>query len=99
MQFVALLRWKSGLTREQMDGALMRRAGWEYPPTMKVVTEVWPATNDPAVVTVFDTDDFGSIMELEFTWSDVFDITVHPAIGAEDGLRVGADAMGRARSM
>ena len=31
MIYVWLANWKPGLSREQMDGALMRRAAWSYP--------------------------------------------------------------------
>jgi hypothetical protein len=29
-------------------------------------------------------------MELLLEWGDVFDIAVHPAVSAEEGLRIGA---------
>jgi hypothetical protein len=34
-------------------------------------------------------------MEVAFTWGDTFDITVIPAISAEDGLKIGPDVMSR----
>lgn len=95
MDYVMLLRWKQGLTRAQRDGALANRAGWKYPSGIDVIAEYWPAAEDPAVVSIFKTDDFGPIMEIEFTWGDIFDITVFPAVSAEDGLKVGPDAIGR----
>jgi hypothetical protein len=95
MDYVMLLRWKQGLTRDQRDGALMNRAGWNYPSGVKLIAEYWPAAEDPAVVSIFQTDDFAALMEVEFTWGDTFDITVIPAISAEDGLKIGPDVMGR----
>jgi len=95
MDYVMLLRWKQGLTRDQRDGALMHRAGWNYPSAVKLTAEYWPAAEDPAVVSIFQTDDFGALMEITLTWGDTFDITIFPAISAEDGLQVGPDAMGR----
>ena len=47
------------------------------------------------MVSIFRTDDFSALMEIELTWGDVFDITTYPAISAEDGLKIGPDAMGR----
>lgn len=43
MDYVMLLRWKQGLTRDQRDGALMNRAGWNYPSGVKLIAEYWPA--------------------------------------------------------
>jgi hypothetical protein len=95
VEYVMLLRWKQGLTRDQRDGALINRAGWKYPSGAEVIAEYWPATEDPAVVSIFRTDDFSTLMEIEFTWGDVFDVTTFPAISAEDGLKIGPDVMGR----
>ena len=98
MDYVMLLRWKQGLTRDQRDGALMNRAGWKYPSGVEVVAEYWPSAEDPAVVSIFRTEDFAALMEIGFTWGDIFDITTLPAVSAEEGLRIGADVMARAGS-
>jgi Domain of unknown function (DUF3303) len=95
MDYVMLLRWKQGLTREQRDGALINRAGWSYPSSVKVVAEYWPAAEDPAVVSIFQTDDFAALMEIDLTWGDRFDVTVIPAVSAEDGLKIGPDVLSR----
>jgi len=95
MDYVMLLRWKQGLTRDQRDGALMHRAGWNYPSGVKLIAEYWPAAEDPAVVSIFQAGDYAALMEVAFTWGDTFDITVIPAISAEDGLKIGPDVMGR----
>jgi len=95
MDYDMLLNWKQGLTRDQRDGALMHRAGWKYPSGVKVIAEYWPAAEDPAVVSIFQTDDFTALMEISLTWGDTFDIAVMPAVSAEDGLKVGPDAMSR----
>ncbi len=34
-------------------------------------------------------------MEIQLTWGDTFDVTVIPAISADDGLEVGPDVMSR----
>jgi hypothetical protein len=31
MLFVMTMKWRPGLTRDQRDSALMRRAQWQYP--------------------------------------------------------------------
>src|SRR5437016_968516 len=58
MNYVMLLRWKQGLTREQRDGALARRSQWKYPDGIELLAEYWPAADDPAVVSIFRTDDY-----------------------------------------
>ncbi len=95
MDYVMLLRWKQGLSRDQRDGALLHRAGWNYPAGVQVVAEYWPAAEDPAVVSIFRTEDFAALMEIEFTWGDIFDITTLPAVSAEEGLKIGPEVMGR----
>lgn len=95
MDYVMLLRWKQGLTRDQRDAALIRRAGWRYPEGLQLVAEYWPTAEDPAVVSIFRTDEFAPLMEIQLTWGDTFDVTVIPAISADDGLEVGPDVMSR----
>jgi hypothetical protein len=95
MDYVMLLRWKQGLTRDQRDAALVHRAGWQYPDGVELIAEYWPAAEDPAVVSIFGVDDFAALMDIQFTWGDTFDVTVLPAISADAGLEVGPDVMGR----
>ncbi len=95
MLYVMSMKWQPGLTREQRDGALIRRAQWKYPDGVTVRGEYWPASEQTAVLSIFETDDYGSIMEIALTWGDAFQIETTPAITAEDGLRVGPEAMGR----
>jgi hypothetical protein len=95
MDYVMLLSWKQGMTRDQRDGALMHRAGWTYPEGVDVIAEYWPMAEDPAVVSIFRANDFGALMELNLTWGDTFDISVFPAISAEDGLKLGPEVLGR----
>ncbi|HEV8298569.1 MAG TPA: DUF3303 family protein [Acidimicrobiales bacterium] len=98
MTYVMLGKWKTGVTQEQADGALMRRAGWTYPAGAKSLGEYWPMSTDPAVIAIFEADDPSVLMEVIFTWGDVFDITMLPAVSAEQGLALGPDAMARARA-
>ncbi len=95
MLYVMLLNWKPGLSRQQMDGALMRRSQWQYPRGAKVVGEYWLAASSPAVVSVFEASDYEPIFEIDLTWSDVFDITVVPATTPEEGLRLGPEILRR----
>jgi hypothetical protein len=98
MLFVIQLRFHSHLSREQRDGALMRRAQWQYPNNMKVLGEYWPVGNDPAVLVIAETADYEPLMEISLNWSDLFDIRVTPAIDPVAGAQLGAAIMQRRQS-
>ena len=95
MDYVAILRFRQSVSGAERDAALVRRATWQYPAGVSVIAEYWPMSADIQVVSIFSTDDVATIMEFQFEWSDVFDIDVSPALSAEDGLRIGADVLGR----
>jgi hypothetical protein len=95
MEFVALLKFRPSVPAAERDAALMRRAGWQYPDGLKVISEYWPLSGEYQVVTVFSVETIAPIMEVEFEWDDVFDMTVTPAVSAEEGLRIGPEVFGR----
>jgi len=99
MEFVALLRFRPSVSAAERDAALMRRAGWQFPDGLKVVAEYWPLSGEYQVVTVFSAETIAPIMEGEFEWDDVFDMTVTPAISADEGLRIGPEVFGRVPRM
>ena len=95
MEFVALLRFRPSVPAAERDAALMRRAGWQFPDGLKVIAEYWPLSGEYQVVTVFSAETIAPIMEVEFEWDDVYDMTVTPAVSAEEGLRIGPEVIGR----
>jgi hypothetical protein len=95
MDYVALLKFRSSVSGAERDAALMRRASWEYPKGIRVMAEYWPVSSAFQVVSIFSADSFEPVMEVELEWSDVFDIDIYPAVGADEGLRIGADVVGR----
>lgn len=99
MDYVGLLRMRSSLSAAERDAALARRAAWQYPASVRVIAEYWPMAANVQVVTIFSADDFASVMELVFEWNDVFEIDVHPAVSADEGLRTGAEVFGRLSRM
>jgi hypothetical protein len=97
MLYLATLSWKPDATREQMDGALTRRASYEFPKGLKRIAEYWPA--GPIVVAmVFETDSYGPVMQVLMDWQDVFEIAVYPTTTAEEGLKLGAEALQRRKA-
>jgi hypothetical protein len=60
-----------------------------------MIAEYWPLSTDAQVVTIFGAEQFESVMELVLEWDDVFDISVSPAVSAEEGLRIGPKVFGR----
>ena len=95
MEYVAFLKFRESVSAADQDAALMRRASWKYPDGIRVISEYWPLSAEYQVVTAFEADSFPSIMEVVFEWNDVFDISVFPAVSADEGLRVGPEVFGR----
>jgi hypothetical protein len=95
MVCVILLNWKAGVSGEQMDHALARRAAWQYPQGTKVLGEYWLPGASPAVVSIVDVSSYEPLLEIGLTWGDVFDIAVSPATTAEEGLKLGPQILHR----
>ena len=95
MDYVALLSFRSSVSGAERDGALMRRTAWQYPEGIRLIAEYWPTASAVQVVSIFSADSFDNVMELVFEWNDVFDIDIHPAVSAEEGLRIGPEVFGR----
>jgi hypothetical protein len=89
MLFVSLLKMKAGTPQE----AIARRAQWQYPQGINVIGEYWPDSADAAVVTIFEAEDNGPIFALVADWGDIFEIDVHPAVTAEQGLQMAQQMM------
>lgn len=87
--FVALLKATGSPPQER----IARRAQWRYPEGIQPVAEYWPMTADPTVVSIFETDSVAPIMAILAEWGDVFDITVVPAVTAEEGLQLAQQMM------
>ena len=95
MDYVALLNFRSSVSGADRDAALMRRAAWQYPQGIRLIAEYWPMASGVQVISIFSADSFDKVLELVFEWNDVFDIDVHPAVSAEEGLRIGPEVFGR----
>ena len=89
MLFVALLKATASTTKER----IARRAQWQFPEGIRPVAEYWLQTSDPTVIAIFETDSVAPIMATLAEWGDVFDITVVPAVTAEEGLQLAQQMM------
>ena len=94
MLFVALLTPRAATPQER----IARRVGWQHPEGIRPIAEYWLGTSDPTVVAVFEADSVAPILAVTSAWGDVFDITVVPAITAEEGLASAQQMMGQART-
>jgi hypothetical protein len=95
MDFVAILRSRESVPTTQRDSALARRASYKYPDGVTPIAEYWLASAENSIVVIFSADTFAPIQELQFEWTDVFDVTVFPAVSAEEGLRIGPEVFAR----
>jgi len=90
MLFVTLLSPKPTYIPAQSS---QRRMEWKYPQGIKPVAEYWLQTNTPHVIAIYEADDITPMMEINEAWGDIYDITVVPAISAEEGLNLLASQM------
>lgn len=85
MLFVALCKQIPG-TQEESSA---RRMEWAWPEDGPVVVaEYWLQTDDPTVIIAFEADHVGPMMLASAAWSDVFEISIYPAVTAEEGMEL-----------
>jgi len=90
MLFVALMAATGGTAEER----IARRLEWQYPEGIRPVAEYWLQSAEPTVISVFEADSNAAIMALTIAWTDVFDITVVPAVTGEQGMEMARQMMG-----
>jgi len=85
MLFVALMKARPATQAAR----IARRREWQTPEgSGDVVAEYWLQTQDPAAIAVFRADHIGQIWAGLAGWDDLFDISVYPAVTAEEGLEL-----------
>ena len=90
MLFVTLLSRKPTATMAQV---LQQRMAWTTPEGMKPIAEYWLQSNNPSVIAISEADNIAPIMAATMPWTDMFDITVIPAVSAEEGLKLVSQMM------
>ena len=96
MLMMELNYWREGLTHEKRMECIARRTEYAYPEGRTPIAEYWPAgvgSDMPAVVSIFEADDFAPFFELEMMWSEYFEMKFFPIVPAEHGLKFLKEAM------
>lgn len=83
MLFAALLKSKPGAV-----GGTRRRMEAGYSEDSPVVAEYWLQSPDPAVIVVCKADHIGQLWAVFAPWRDLFEVTIVPAIEAQEGLEL-----------
>ena len=93
MTILGLFYWKAGLPHEKVLECIGRRVEYKEPEGANLKFEYWLGGGErtPAVVSLYEMNDFGPMMEIEMVWGEYFDIVMKPTISAEDGIKMGAD--------
>lgn len=72
---------------------ITRRLQWQSPAGIRVVGEYWLQASNPNVIIICETDSVVPMMQATTAWNDVYDITVIPAITAEEGMELAKQMM------
>ena len=89
MLFAVLLKAKGATPAERTA----RRLQWQYPEGLRPVAEYWLGSAELSVIAIVEADDVRPLTAVTMQWGDVFDVTVVPAITAEEGLQLAQQMM------
>lgn len=82
--------WREGLTHEKMMECIAKRTEYTYPEGITPIAEYWPAGvghEFPAVVSIFQAEDFSPFLGMEMYWSEYFEMKWFPIVDAEEGVK------------
>ncbi|QPM68207.1 DUF3303 domain-containing protein [Atribacter laminatus] len=83
MLFVVLCNAKGGTSKERTE----RRMTWKAPEGTKLIGEYWLTNEYPNVVQIIEADNVQLMLNAISDWDDFFDISIYPAITAEEGMK------------
>ncbi len=86
MLFVGIMK-----NRRPFAEIVPRRLDYRLPEGMEAVAEYW--VEPDTVVLVFETDSNAAITALTSAWDDVFEMTIAPAMTAQDGIALAKEMM------
>jgi hypothetical protein len=73
-----------------------RRAKWTPPAGLNIKAEYWLDTPNPQVIIVAEADQPAAFLAAVAAWDDLFNITIVPAVTAEEGLQLASALAGGA---
>jgi hypothetical protein len=71
----------------------MRRFDYISPEDMTIVGEYWLATDAPGVILVVEAEAMAPLMAAVADGDSVFQLTIVPAVTAEDGMRLAKERL------
>lgn len=92
MLFAAMFKVKDGESAP-LAGYLARKtqgSGIGNAPTegrfsgIEIIGEYWLQSNDPRIITIFEAEENGPILELVSEWESHFDVVIAPAVDIAD---------------
>ena len=83
MLFVNVLKREPGAN--QQEGAI-RRLNWSWPEGIEVLGEYWLESESPRVVSIVEAGSMAPFGQIRADWGEYFEIEVHPAMTAEQGM-------------
>jgi len=63
------------------------------PEGIKPIAEYWLQSTNPSVISIYEADNIAPIMAATIPGIDIFDITVVPAVSAEEGIKLASQMM------
>jgi len=60
---------------------------WKVPEGTRLIGEYWLTNEYPNVVQIIETDNVQVMLNAISDWDDNFDISINPAITAEEGMK------------
>ena len=96
MLFVSILTGKPDLPPEVAQQGMARRLEWKPPEGVKILGEYWLQEAPARVVVISEAASAAPLFLINLQWADLFDIEIMPAITAEEGLKLAAQAQQQA---
>ena len=90
MLFVSLFNLKP---TAKLAETTAQRLQWKYPEGLKVIAEYWLQADKPHVICIAEADDIAPMIAAVTPWFDHFEVTVIPAVTAEEGMKLASQMM------
>ena len=95
MLFVYVLKTKPGANQHE---SAAHRLQWSWPEGAEVLGEYWLESESPRVVSIVEAESMAPFGQIRADWGEFFEIEVHPAVTAEQGMEMLRQAMSEQRT-